>query len=450
MRMRTPEPTDRPAFNGWKIVRAGLVIQVLHSGLVFNSFSLFAAELHKTYGWTNSQLGFAFSMNRAESGLLGPLQGWMTDKWGPRAVLRVGAAIMAAGLVLFSRLDSLAEFYGFYLLVALGSSLAGFLSITVCIVNWFEQKRSRAIALSQTGFAIGGVAAFAVGASIHSIGWRTTSLVSAAIVLAVIVPLSRYFDRTPADVGQHIDGIDPLAAPAASADGENRAAPARPSAVHFTASEAMRTRAFWFISLGHASALLVVGAAMAHLAVYLEEERGLSPWHVSAVVGALPAMMGAGQLLGGYLGDRFDKRKVVTVAMGGHGIGLLVLAFASNPFMVWAFVLLHGLAWGLRGPLQQAMRADYFGATDFGKIMGFSSLVVMMGMVFGPIVAGVLADATGSFTLGFAILAVVAGLGGFWFWFATPPAPPTRSSTGTAIASPALDAAAVNVALPRP
>ncbi len=66
---------------------------------------------------------------------------------------------------------------------------------------------------------------------------------------------------------------------------------------------------------------------------------------------------------------------------------LLILALASGPLMVWVFVLLHGVAWGLRGPLQQAMRADYFGATDFGKIMGFSSLIVMTGMMIGPIVA---------------------------------------------------------------
>ena len=96
----------KPKFDGWRIVRAGLVIQVLHSGLVFNSFSLFAERLKDEYGWSNGQLGLAFSLNRAESGLLGPLQGWMTDKWGPRVVLRIGAVIMAAGLFLFSHLDS--------------------------------------------------------------------------------------------------------------------------------------------------------------------------------------------------------------------------------------------------------------------------------------------------------------------------------------------------------
>ena len=421
--VRLTTPSSKTPFNGWRIVQSAFVIQVLHSGLVFNSFSLFSARLKEEYGWTNSQLGFAFSLNRAESGMLGPLQGWMTDKWGPRVVIRIGAVVMAVGLWLFSTLDSLGGLYGFYLLIALGSSLSGFLSITVCIVNWFERKRSRALAFGQAGFAIGGMLAAGVGFSIDRLGWRDTSKIAAVLVLVVILPISRHFDRRPSEVGQFIDGIDP--------DDPNAELPPPPitanipTAVHFTASEAMRTRAFWFISLGHASALLVVGATMAHLGVYLDEEVHLSGTHVSFVVGALPAMMGVGQLIGGYLGDKYDKRKLTAVAMFGHSSGLIVLALASGPLLVWLFVLLNGLAWGVRGPLQQAMRADYFGATDFGKIMGFSSLVIMAGMITGPIVAGELADRTGSFTTGFIVLAVAAGFGAVWFWMAKPPQHPS-------------------------
>ncbi len=409
-------------FHGWRIVWGGALIQTLHSGLVFNAFSLIAAQLHSEFGWSNSTLGGAFALNRAESGLLGPVQGWMTDRWGSKVVLRLGAVIMAVGLVAFATLDSIAEFYAYYLLVALGSSLAGFLPITVTVVHWFERKRSRALAYAQMGFAVGGMLAFLFGVLLDGVGWRKASLVSAALTLMVVMPVAQFFHRRPADVGQFVDGIDPDNVPAD--------APARvalQSAVHFTPHEALRTRAFWFISLGHASALLVVGASMAHLALYLREELHFSGWHVSLVVGALPAMMGVGQIGGGLLGDRYDKRKLVTLAMLGHGLGLLLLALANGPGLVWAFVLFHGCAWGVRGPIQSSMRADYFGATDFGKIMGYSSLIVMFGMVVGPILAGVLADATGSFTLGFLILAAAAASGSLWFFFATPPPAPHRN-----------------------
>ncbi|MEM9655180.1 MAG: MFS transporter [Actinomycetota bacterium] len=420
--------TGVPPFAGWRIVRGGFAIQALHSGLVFNAFALIAVELRDEFGWSASALGLAFALNRAESGLLGPIQGWMTDHWGPRVVLRIGAVIMAVGLVAFATVDTLLEFYLFYLVVSLGSSLSGFLGITVAIVNWFERKRARALALAQMGFAVGGAFTFLVGLALQQFGWRTTSVLSAGLTLLVILPQSRHFHQRPQDVGQFVDGIDP----SGGDDGVARL-PSTVSPVHFTAREALRTRAFWFISLGHASALLVVGASMAHLGLYLEGERGFSALHTALVVGMLPAMMGAGQLLGGYLGDRFDKRMMVSVAMLGHGFGMLLLALATNWLLVWLFVLLHGLAWGIRGPIQSALRADYFGATSFGKIMGFSSMIVMLGMIIGPVLAGVLRDETGDYRLGFVILAVVAALGSVWFFLATPPAPPkrdTRTDTG--------------------
>lgn len=422
--MPPPRSATKPMlFHGWKIAVAGLVFQMLHSGLVFNSFTLFAAKLKDEFGWSNAVLGGAFSLNRAESGLLGPLQGWMTDSWGPRTVIRIGAVVMGVGFLAFSFTRGIGTFYASYLLIALGSSLAGFLTISVAVVHWFERKRARALAVTSMGFALGGFLAFGVGVLLDEFGWRVTARIAAVVSIAVIIPLTGWFHRRPADLGLLPDGEVPPA--------EGGQSSTTPAARHFTASEAMRTRAFWFLALGHASALLVVGAAMAHLATFLEDETPLGGVHRAVVVGSLPLMMGLGQLVGGVLGDLFDKRMLVTIAMWGHGSGLAALAAAHGAALVWTFVVLHGLAWGLRAPLQQAIRADYFGATDFGKIMGFSSLVIMTGMVIGPTLAGVIADVTGSFRVGFSVLAAAAAAGSLWFWFATPPTLPPKAASAT-------------------
>ena len=72
------------------------------------------------------------------------LAGWMTDKFGPRSVIRLGAVVMGVGLLLFSFIDSITEFYLTYLLIALGSSLGGFLTITVArLVSLYSRPRSR-------------------------------------------------------------------------------------------------------------------------------------------------------------------------------------------------------------------------------------------------------------------------------------------------------------------
>jgi MFS family permease len=127
--------------------------------------------------------------------------------------------------------------------------------------------------------------------------------------------------------------------------------------------------------------------------------------------------------------------------MAGHVIALLLVAYATALWMVIAFAVIHGLAWGGRGPQMQSLRADYFGRTSFGLINGFATLVVMMGMTLGPLIAGILADQTGSYKPGFTILAAMAALGSISFILATPPAPP-----GTSRQRAADDAGATGVA----
>ena len=420
MRLGFPRFPRFPRFYGWRLVGAGAAIQAMQSGLVMQAFNNYAVVLRDQFGWSSTTVAIAFAMTRAESGLLGPAQGWMIDRFGPRNVMRVGTVLFGVGMMLFSQVQGLGTFYAFYLIVALGSSLGGFLSVTTAIVNWFERKRSVALAISQSGFAIGGLMTPLVVFSLTEFGWRQTAFVSGVIVIVVGLPLAQMIHHRPSDVGEYVDGISPEELE------EMEPLDDTISRIHFTAAEALRTKAFWYISLGHASALLVVGALMANLSQYLTRDQGMTLQEASFIGGALPLMQMIGQFVGGYFGDRMNKRVLTTFAMLGHSAGLLVLTYAVNDAMIWLFVPLHGLAWGIRGPLQQALRADYFGSTSFGTIMGFSSLVVMSGMIIGTILASVIADATGEFKIGFTILAVASAFGSLFFLFAKPPPPPER------------------------
>ncbi len=107
--------------------------------------------------------------------------------------------------------------------------------------------------------------------------------------------------------------------------------------------------------------------------------------------------------------------------MVAHCGGLLMVTYATNVWMVVAFAFLHGLAWGTRAPLMVALRADYFGAGSFGTIMGFSSLIAMIGMSSGPIVVGLMADLAGDYRGGFTLMASLSLLGSFCFLAALPP-----------------------------
>jgi MFS family permease len=96
--------------------------------------------------------------------------------------------------------------------------------------------------------------------------------------------------------------------------------------------------------------------------------------------------------------------------------------------MVVGFALLHGLGWGTRGPLMVALRADYFGASSFGTIMGISSLIIMIGMSSGAIIAGVLADIFGDFKIAFTLFALSSVVGSACFFFAKRPTHPDHET----------------------
>jgi sugar phosphate permease len=281
----------------------------------------------------------------------------------------------------------------------------------------------------QLGGAVGGLLVIVVALALESFGWRSTALVSGILVILFGLPLVGMVQQKPEDMGYRIDGdpVDtPDREPEASEDG------ASPRSPDFTLREALRTPAFWLISLGHGSALLIVSAVTVHLVLHLTETFGYSLALASLVVTVITAGQIAGTLLGGVIGDRFDKRKISMWCMAAHTAGLILVATAVNGVMVFAFAILHGMAWGLRGPMMGAIRADYFGRSSYGAILGTSSLITMFGSILGPLIAGFLADHTGGYDVGFTILALLAGMGSVFFLMAKRPVlPPSPSSPAT-------------------
>ena len=330
---------------------------MLASLLWMQSYGAYVVLLQQEFGWSKTIVAGAFALTRIESGILGPLQGWLVDRFGPRMILRIGVVCFGIGFIWFSQVQSLWSFYGAFALIALGSSLGGFATVMVAIVNWFSRHRSKAVAFSQIGYALGGMAVPLVVLALEAFGWRTTAFYSGVLVILLGLPMAQAVRHRPQYYGEVPDGILLNAA----SDGSSQ--PSR----DLTAKQAMATSAFWLISFGHAAALLTVSAVMVHLVPHLTEGLGFSLSQAALVITLVTGCQLIGQLGGGVLGDRLDKRLLCIICMVAHTVALLILAFASSSSEVVIFAVLHGLAWGVRGPLMVALRADYFGAASFGS-----------------------------------------------------------------------------------
>ena len=349
-------------FYGWIIVAAGYVVQVLNGGLLFHAFSAYVLPLQQEFGWNRTLLASAFALIRMESGILGPLQGWMIDRFGPRRVMTVGN-------VLFAQVNSLTTFYAALAVVGLGSSLGGFMPIAATVTQWFARRRSTALGITLSGMGAGGMMVPLVVSLIASHGWRWMATLSAVLIAALALPAAQFMRSRPEAYGQRVDGL-PEPTP----------------------------------RFGSGSVVVV-----------------------------LVVVVMCGQLLGGWIGDRVNKRLIIFAAMWMHAVAMIIFAYTDSYYGAVLFAILHGVAWGVRGTLINSIRADYFGSSSFATISGFSSLVIMIGMTSGPLFSGIVYDLTGSYRGAFVTLAALAAVASIAALLARPPivTPTTELAPGT-------------------
>lgn len=409
-------------FYGWRMAGAAGMLQFLQSALLHQSFGAYVAVLADQRGWSKTALSGAAALQSVETAILGPALGWLLDRFGPRAMLQVGMLVFGAGFLLLSQIDTLAGFYASAVMMAVGISLGGYFPLTVALIQWFERYRARALSIMSMGLALGGVMVPAVAWCMASYGWRATAFGSGVLIIALGLPLSRVIRWRPQDQGDTVDGLPEAPPQTVGAVGGTHT-----PRTEFTVRQALRTRAFWLLALGHGFALLVVTAVNVHAITHMKEGLGYSVTQAAFFIMILTFGQVGGVLLSATIGDRFEKRLLAACCMLGHMAGLLLLTYATHPAQVAAFALLHGVAWGLRGPLMQSIRADYFGRNAIGMILGLSSVIIALGQIAGPMVAGMLADLTGNYRTGFTVLALTAGCGSLLFFFAIRPLRPAAA-----------------------
>ena len=272
-------------------------IQFLLSGLLSQSFGAYIALLAEERGWSKTSLSGAAALQSVEAAIIGPVLGWLMDRFGAQAMIRIGMLFFGVGFMAMSRIESLSGFYACAVLLALGSSLSGYFPLSVALIQWFERYRARALSIISLGLALGGLMVPVVAWSMQQFGWRTTALASGLIAIAVGLPLAGVIRRRPQDYGQTVDGLPPAVVAEGSADAQR-------DTVEFSAREALRTSAFWLLALGHGFALLVVTAVNVHAISHMKESLGYSVSQAAWVIMLMTVCQIAGVLAGTVTGSR--------------------------------------------------------------------------------------------------------------------------------------------------
>jgi len=402
-----------PFFYGWIIIAVTFVTMAIGVN-ARTAFSLFFPPIVDEFGWERGVTAGAFSFGFVVSAAVSPLIGRMMDRFGPRAVMELGVALMAGGLLLAPLTTQPWHLYlTIGVMVGAGSICLGYSGQSLFLPYWFSRRRGLAMGFAFAGVGIGSMTLLPwVQHMIEQTGWRTAC--------TVLAPINLLLRKRPEDIGLLPDGD---AAPTAtSAKPVSNIVDPEWAGIDWTLARALRTARFWWISLGYFGGLYIWYAVQVHQTKYLLDI-GFSPGVAVWALGVVSLLGIPGQIALGHLSDRVGREWIWSASCAGFAIcfaALIALKFFPVLPLVWIMVLGQGaLGYGFTS-IMGAVVAEIFQGKHFGSIFGCVMLASLAGGAAGPWVTGALHDLTGNYTLAFAIGIGISALSAFAIWTASP------------------------------
>ena len=396
----------------WWIVFAGCIAHAVNTGLSYFGLSAYFPSFEREFGWSRTAISGAFSLAKIEAGLLGPIEGYATDRFGPRRIMFFGIGLMAVGFLVLSTVNSLPMLYAAIVLgIVMGSSLGYNVPISVIIANVFRERRSLAFGVYRMGPGVSGALVPFVGWIIGLWGWRAAAIISAFLLLGISLPLAALIARI---YKRHEVSVQNV--PQGAALSGHKVAPDP----EFTLREALTSKSFWMLSVAMALRHMVTEGISVHFVILLVD-RGWTTEAASGLLG-ISALIGAPSRLGmAWLGDWLDKRRLMMGLLVVLSISVFFMGWSAHPHIFIVFMVTYSLAFGGLASLQEPIRVDYFGTRNFASIHGWARSITTAGTFMGPIIAGFFHDLTRSYAVAFTIFAVVCLLSLVCMYLAKPP-----------------------------
>jgi MFS family permease len=420
----------RGLYFGWRMIAVGCAIRVLGGGLHAYGLSVFFLPVTQDLGLTRTATSLVFSLARAQGALEGPIAGYCIDRYGPRPVIAIAIALAGIGYLLLAGVHSYTMLLIVYMGVISLSYQAGFMDATMAVANtWFIRKRALAMSITSGSIALGGALLTpSLAYAVHTWGWRSAAIGAGVAFLLAGMPLSMFIQRSPESLGLLPDGDPPRQPSNATAD-ENLTSLSA-SAPEFSLRQTLRTHQFWLLTIATSLRATCSSAVLVHFVPILvwkgySEPQGAFYLGVIAICG-MPT-----HLLIGWLGDRFDKPRLMAAFMVLGSVSIYFLFHGRYTWQLWIALLLFSVFEGLF-PITWATVGDFFGRQNFAKTRGSMSFLYTWGSVLGPVLAGAVYDRTQSYEMLFWVLIAISWLTAMLYFALVQPKPRQTHLTAAA------------------
>ena len=390
--------------------------------------SVFMVPMTEAFGWSRGLFAGAVSVGGVCAVIISPLVGRMIDRYGSGWMISATSAVAGACAVGLSVINHSWAFYALYVPGRMVFASPLELATSTAISNWFIRRRSFALALlgvtQGTGLAMMPLVAQQL---ITGWGWRHAWALLGVFTMAIgIVPAVFLMARRPEDMSLEPDPApvrseqaEAITPPCVADDGRTPDVHLRPER-QFTPGQALRTRAFWVLAVFSAAGFMVqAGVSLHQVGHYIRQ--GL-PGPSAAIMASVFALA---QVPGGLLWSAITRRIPVrfVLAISGLCVALGAMGTALSSTLAWG-ILSAGVIGAGVGGLHLLLRlawADYYGRQHLGTIRGITLPMQIGGQAVGPVTAGFVYDATGSYHMVFLIFASVVALGSLLVLTAVPP-----------------------------
>ena len=390
---------NTPFYYGWLVLGlsgAGAFVATAVAGVVLGGVQSYILA---DTDWSRTSIGLASSCGVWMSGFFAPFAGRLADRWGPRWLMPVGVLVLGVSLVAIGEVHTA---WQFFIAAVIGRAvsqpfLIGVVPRTMA-VNFFNRRRNIALAFTGIYRPISGamiIQLFSVIALLAD--WRTAFRLIGFFSLFLAIPMAIIMRRRPEDIGLLPDGARAPAS-ASAGRGEPAASPGTATPASWTSREAMRTKAFWMVSM--VAFLNVTGSSGLgfSLVPYLHEFAGLTTPQAAGVL-SVSTFLALSSLVWGQVAGRFTPRWCIVAAMAVSALATLGLMFVNSLGAAYAYGIFWGLFHSSLEVLLYMALADYFGRDSYGAIAGAMRPFEAGGLGLGQIIGPVVYDLTGSYTI---------------------------------------------------
>lgn len=377
------------------MLAVGSTLRILGGGLYYYGFAVFFLPLSQDLGLSRAATSLVFSLARAQGAFEGPVAGYFMDRFGPRPLIIMAILMNGVGHMLLSQVHSYFALVLIYMGVVSLSFQAGFMDAPMVIANtWFVRMRTLAMSLISASVNVGGfVLTPLLASAVYYWGWRRAAFGNGVAFLVLGLPLAVMVRRSPESMGLEPDGDAPAAPVARVGQGRHQSALKE---THFTLAEALRTSAFWFLTIATALRVVSLTAVTVHY-VPIMVWKGLGQTEAAFLLGVQAFLGLPTTLFFGWLADRVSKPKLMAVCMFIAMLSLGFLIHGQKEWQIWFFMPLFSVVESTFA-VNWSTVGEFFGRRHFAKIRGSMVFIQAWGAVLGPVLAGAVYDRTQSYS----------------------------------------------------